>query len=295
MSTFSYLPSMNAEAVHADEGRSEIRQLTLLAPSPDAFPSSFRRVSVDPEQHGILMKQMQRLRGAVYVEEGALQPDVLDRTGCHVSPADLRSFHVLALNRHQQVVGCCRFRPHRDDVCFEQLALAEAPLAQDPILGAGLRAAVEQQMAWARERGYLYVEIGGWALHASIRHSTEALRIAALNFSLGVALGGSAGVCTATLRHNSAMILRRLGGRPLSHNGLTIPPYYDDRYQCEIEVLTFDSDQIPPRYATRVEELRHALNDTNAICFEIPGGPALLNLHAATAREVEFSTQLVAA
>jgi hypothetical protein len=289
VSTFPYLPFAGIEAGTAKEGVEDVRQFALLAPSPDVFPSTFRRVSVDPEQHGVLMRQMQRLRGSVYLEDGAIQPADLDEAQCHVSPVDARSFHVLVFNRQQQVVGCSRFRAHQADVCFAELTLARAPLAQDPIMGSIFRNAVEQQIASARHRGYVYVELGGWALHSSIRYSTEALRIAALNFSLGLALGGGTAICTATLRNNSAMILRRLGGRPLSYNGFTIPPYYDNRYQCEIDVLTFDSDQIPHRHAQRVEELHRALHNTRVLCYEAPTSSSLSSLWAATAQEVPQS------
>lgn len=295
MNTFSSVPVAGVEARPFIDGGGEIRQLALLAPTPAVFPSTFRQVVTNPAVHSSLLKQMQRLRGEVYLDDGAIQPADLDETGCHVMPADSQGVHVLALNQQGKVVGCSRFLLHHPDICFEQLAVARSPLARDPILGVALRAAVSAHLASARERGYLYFELGGWALHPSIRHSTEAVRIAALNFSLGLALGGAAAICTATVRNHSAMILRRIGGRPLSCNGFTIPPYYDPRYQCEIEVLAFDSDLIPERHAPRVQQLRATLNDTPVLCNQSSSGSSLIRLYQAIESETRVPSHLAAA
>ena len=192
--------------------------------------------------------------------------------------ADRHSFHLLVMGGEGRVLGCCRFYPHQPDVRFEDLAVARSTLARDPIMGPTLRKAVKRHIQSAADRGFLYVEVGGWALDTSIRHSTEAVRIARLNFSLGLALGGAVGICTATQRNHSAIILRRIGGRPLALGNESLPSYFDERYGCEIEVMTFDSDLVPERHALHIEELQENLKRTAVVCSQGTGSASLVNL-----------------
>lgn len=254
------------------------RKLALLAPAPDVFPSTFEQVAVDMAAHETLMTKMQRLRGAVYLADGAIRPSELEQCGRHVMAADRHSFHLLVMTGEDRVVGCCRFYPHQPDVRFEDLAVSRSSLARHPTRGATLRKAVKRHIESAAERGFLYVEVGGWALDPSIRHSTEAVRIARVNFSLGLALGGAVGICTATQRNHSATILRRIGGRPLTLGDEEIPSYFDERYGCEIEVMTFDSDLVPERHALHIHELQETLNRTAVVCSQGKGSASLLNL-----------------
>ncbi len=261
------------------------RQLALLAPAPDVFPSTFERVAVDIDAHEALMTQMQRLRGAVYLADGAIRPSELDQSGRHVMAADRHAFHLLVMSSEGRVLGCCRFYPHQPDVRFDDLTVSRSTLARDPTNGPTLRTAVKRHIASAADRRFLYVEVGGWALDASIRHSTEAVRIARLNFSLGLALGGAVGICTATQRNHSATILRRIGGRPLAVGDEPVPSYFDQRYGCEIEVMTFDSDLVPERHAPHIQELQETLKRTPVVCSQGTGSASLVNLLRGVERE----------
>jgi len=94
-------------------------------------------------------------------------------------------------------------------------------------------------------------------------------------FSLSLALGGAICLTTATVRHSSAGILRRLGMAPLAFRGQEVTSYFDPHYQCEIELLRFDTRHPAPKYARvsamlkdRIEEvpvfgwpLADAMND----------------------------------
>jgi hypothetical protein len=64
---------------------------------------------------------------------------------------------------------------------------------------------------------------------------------------------------TATRRHCSSSILRRMGGQPLKCDGIPIPAYYDPQYGCEMEILRFRSWNPNPRFMLWVEEMRHSL------------------------------------
>ena len=62
--------------------------------------------------------------------------------------------------------------------------------------------------------------------------------------------------CTATTRNNSSSILRRIGGTPLSYQGTALPPYFDAGYGCQMEILRFDSRQLPTRFVKLIEQMR---------------------------------------
>jgi hypothetical protein len=132
-------------------------------------------------------------------------------------------------------------------------------LAQHDRWSGKFRNAVEAQLSIARRDDLACVEVGGWALAEDIRASMEALRVALSSYALAHLLGGCIGFTTATTRHSSSSILRRLGGKPLVVNGLEIPSYYDPQYNCEMEMLCFDSRQLNPRYRAWAEELQSDL------------------------------------
>jgi hypothetical protein len=95
---------------------------------------------------------------------------------------------------------------------------------------------------------------------------------------MGRALGGAVGICTATTRNNSNSILRRIGGRPLAIQGFTIPQYYDSRYGCEIDIVTFDSEAVPERYSGRFMEGRHLLQQVPVLCYQSSATASLCSL-----------------
>ena len=73
--------------------------------------------------------------------------------------------------------------------------------------------------------------------------------------------GGALGMTTATFRHCSAVILQRLGGSRFEVDGTTLPPYYDPRYKCMMEILRFDSRTPNPKFIGLIDQLREKLAD----------------------------------
>jgi hypothetical protein len=124
---------------------------------------------------------------------------------------------------------------------------------------------MESEMASARRQGLGYAEIGGWAATKESCFSSEGLMLVLAGFSLSRICGGALGVTTATARHSSAAILRRLGGSSLEVDGSSIPPYYDPTYRCTMELLRFDSRSPNARYAGLIEQLRERLATVRVI------------------------------
>ena len=106
-----------------------------------------------------------------------------------------------------------------------------------------------------------YAEVGGWAVARESRCTSEGLLLALGAYSLGRALGGALGLTTATVRHSSSTILRRLGGGHLEAGGTAVPSYYDPRYRCEMELLRFDSRRPNAKYAGLIDTLAGKLTN----------------------------------
>ena len=237
----------------------------VLSPSRSAAVDHFRKVQVDNRRHDDLCAEMQRFRGAVYLKDGAIRPSDLS-DGRHKMSIDEHSWHVLSLDSNGRIRGVVRFLEERSTACFNDLWVRQAALARSPTLGSRFRRAVETEMERARRLQMRFGEVGGWAVAEEHRWTLEPLRIILAAYGLGQLLGGCAGVATATMRHKSASILRRIGLNSLRWDGAELPPYYDPRYQCEMEVLQFDTRIPNPKYRDSVRELSQALANSPVIC-----------------------------
>lgn len=241
------------------------RSFLLLAPGDEPIGPLAGDVTYSQDLHSHLVGEVQRLRGRIYLADGAVTIGDLDPWERHVQNADRTSWHLLTLGSLGRVIGCTRFRRHSTPV-WGQLAVRKAPIAQSDEWGFRFRMAVDAELATARRAGFAYVEVGGWALAREIRGTTMALKTVLATYAWSDLLGGALGITTATQRNDSAAILRRLGGRPLACDGEEVPAYYDDRYGCRMEVLRFDSREPNPRYRAMLDEVREQIATAAVIC-----------------------------
>jgi len=237
----------------------------ILAPADAYLPNSFTRIVRNPSRHAILLSELQKLRGRVYSEDGAIDRSQLCSDGRFVQPIDNDAWHLIRLNEKGEVSGCARYMAYPRNLGFENTGIAETPLSRSREWGSTVQAALESEIALARRLWVDYVEVGGWALAPELRCTIEALRIALGSFSLARLLGGCIGVTTATERHCSASILRRIGGQRLMTQGIEIPRYYDPRFKCDMEILRFDSSRPNPRFERWIEELKCYLSGVPVI------------------------------
>ena len=127
-------------------------------------------------------------------------PELTD--GRHLECADERAYHVV-LFRAGEIVACLRY--------------------------------------WREQRGErMEVRIGGWAVAPELRGTRAGVRLALEAVRLARHFGDRRGIATATVRHNSAGILERLGGRVLAR-------YWDSDYGCEMERLEFSLEVMERR------------------------------------------------
>ena len=248
--------------------RSGPRRFVLLAPPHVDTPRTFSTAYRDSGEHSRLLAEAQRLRGRVYLADGAIEPWQLTPNGRHLQAADHRSFHLLSLDEADRVVACTRYLAHSNAVGFSQLGVCHTPLSEDRNSRPVLQQAVEGELARARRLGYWYVEMGGWAIAEHLRCTTEAVRMVVTIYALARLMGGALGISTVTKRHGSSSILRRLGGSPLASEDQEATTYYDPHYQCEMEILRFDSDRPSDNYEGAVQRCQNVLARTPVILPE---------------------------
>ena len=245
------------------------QRLLLLAP-PGSVPSFFLSVDISAERHQQLVREMQQMRGRIYLNDGAIQADQLSPDGLHQTPEDERSWHVLTVDPHQRVTGCAWYLEHDRTVKPQQLRVRHCPLARMQQWRELLWKSVESELDRARTEYLRYAEVGGWAVAKEGGCSAEGLVIALASYSLGQICGGCLGITTATVRHCSSSILRRLGGVPLELAGVPVPSYYDPKYRCEMELLRFDSRAPHPKYANLVARLRETMAHVTVVALPAP-------------------------
>jgi hypothetical protein len=271
------------------------RGFVLLAP-PQSHLLPFREVVDDDSRHQRLLTGAQKLRGEIYVRDGAIQPWELSAGGRHIQQADARSWHLMTVDERDRVTSCIRYYAHRPGVSFSDLAISRCAAAQSAEFGSKVREAVQDELAYASQRGFYYVELGGWAISPEIRCTSEALRMLLTVYALAQFMGGALGVSTATTRHHSSSILRRVGGRPLMARGTEVPSYVDPHYNCEMELLSFDSTSPDAHYDKWIRECRTALVDVPVVSSETQDTDvALLHLHEAITRQQDQPANLVTA
>jgi hypothetical protein len=242
------------------------RRFLLLAPIGVTPRGGFRHLEGAPQRRDELMADMQRLRGRIYLSDGAISRDELTVDGRHIQPFDEQSWHLLVLSANGRVQGCTRYLQHHASTPYSRLRVRTAALAESERWKEPMRRAVEKELEVARLNGFSYVEVGGWALDESLRGSADALRSVLFTYAWSQVIGGCLGLSTATHRNGSASILRRIGGRPLEWDGAEVPPYYDPHYKCEMEVLRFDSRAPSAKYQHVIDEMRSQIPMVPVVC-----------------------------
>ncbi|MBL8209763.1 MAG: hypothetical protein JNK87_03580 [Bryobacterales bacterium] len=248
--------------------------LVLLAPgrtgaSLSVHGPAFANVISDWRARHQLLESMQRFRGAIALEEGAVSASKLSPDGRHEMPVDHGSWHLLLL-KEGRIAGCMRYAAHAASSRATDLLIWHSTLARSREWSFSLRAAIEKELAGARRRNFHFGEPGGWVIAPELRGSMDAVKLALGGFALAQVLGGAVGVCTATRKNHSAAILKRLGGRPLGFGKATLPPYYEPQYGCEIEILKFDSDTIAAQYRGAVQALSDQFSQKVPVMAGVP-------------------------
>ena len=114
----------------------------------------------------------------------------------------------------------------------------------------------------ARHQSISYGEVGGWALAREYRNTRAALELVIGSYAWAKLFGDCVCSCTATVRNNSASILKRLGAEPIRVEDTLLPPYFDPQYDCVMELLTFDSRQLCEKYKPLLNQVLPRLQES---------------------------------
>src|SRR5580704_17995234 len=109
------------------------RRLIVLAPADCHVPDSFLQTEENPERHERLLAQMQVLRGARYLRDGAITPRQLSADGRHRLSVDEKSWHLLTVNQDGAVCGGARCRTTSNRSVFSELGIGSSSLAQSDV------------------------------------------------------------------------------------------------------------------------------------------------------------------
>jgi hypothetical protein len=231
----------------------------VLAP-PNSHPTNaFSDAKIDDEVYSGLLTSLQSLRGRVYLQDHAIQPWDVDAAGRFLMPGDDLSWHFLLTDNEQEVFGCVRYLVHPPPISFDKLLICHSSLALAAEWHEKVREAVENDIKLALEQQLSYVEVGGLALAEEWRGTSAVLDILVASYALGHLWGGCLGYCTATIRHSSSSILRKIGGARFQVRGEALPPYKDPGYGCEMELLRFDSRSPARRFIPLINEVEEKL------------------------------------
>jgi hypothetical protein len=240
-------------------------QSVILAPQGAEFPRSPVNANYDTIRHTRLLAEMQRLRGRVALREGAVTPSMLDSSARYIMPGDENSWHLLRLYDDGRVAGCARILVHPRNVNFPKLRIASASVSQCTFWARHVRNAVESELTRARLNDLTTIEPGGWVVDEALRGTCEAVSLAISAFAWAQILGDCIGFLTATVKHGSATILRRLGGRQLKTEGETIPGYFEPAWGCNMELLHFDTNSLNPRFEPSLSSARSRLLESPVV------------------------------
>jgi hypothetical protein len=237
----------------------ECPRFVILAPRTEEIPRLSMDVRRDKIQHTRLLSEMQRLRGRIALREGAIAASALDTEGRQSMPGDERSWHLLRLRGDGGVIGCARILVHPRNVKYTGLRIAASSVARCAAWARPVREAVESELRLARLNNLTTIEPGGWVVDENLRSPCDAVSIALGAFAWAKILGNCIGFLTATVKHGSSAILRRLGGRILQTAGRIIPRYFEPAWGCEAELLRFDTNSLNPRFESQLSALRDLL------------------------------------
>lgn len=241
------------------------QQLVLVAPLQVSGFDSFENVTNDTTRNRQLIRELQRLRGSIYLDEGNVKRHELTTDGRHQTAEDDKSWHLLMTDEKGRVRSCALYLEHEDPASVQDLRLKNCPLVKRAESRQKVTFAVESAMSEARRAGLKFAELGGWAISKDRRGSPEGLMMALATYGLSRMLGGAIGITTANVAHSCSSILRRLGGAYLEFEGAPIPSYFDPKYNTEIDLLRFDSRYPSPKYAELIEMVMAKLTRVSVI------------------------------
>jgi len=266
-------------------------RFVLLAPLSWKRQSQFDEVVVNECSYDHLLSALQRFRGRSYLADGALRPSDLTSDGRHQQPIDSHSWHLVIQNEVDEVVSCARYYS-LPNPSFETTLTSRSRLANQPEWRTQVRSVVENSIRLAADRGAQFAELGGWCVAESVRNTAHALRSVLSMYALGEILGGTVGLSTATTRHSSSSILQRLGAEKADWQGRPLPTYFEPMFDCDMELLQFDSSKPAPKYASQIANYQKQMRSSVRVICRGSSVPTCISSLQSLAERVRIEDRL---
>jgi hypothetical protein len=255
-------------ATFTDKASSNSSSFVLLAPSDGVVPAAFQSVWRDQAEYNRVLTQMQKMRGRVALAEGAVLEKDLRPGRRHEMAGDTESWHIIKVRGEGQMLGCARILVHPERAPYSSLRLSRSPLATHHHWSDRIRQSVEEDMRRARQARLRVVEPGGWVVEEPLKFKADAISIALSAFAWSQLAGGCLAYVTATVKHKSSAILRRLGGDSIRFEGQEMPRYYDPEYRTEMELVRLETRSLNSRFESTMAPLRELLAESPVIQAE---------------------------
>src|SRR5262245_29480124 len=207
-------------------------------------------------EHAAAISEIQRFRARVYVAHGALPASALDGRGRHFQWFDFENHHLCLRNGAGQIRGCLRLRLHNRGVKLHDLRIHELIRRLPMPLAETCNRAVVALLERSCSEGLRFGDVGGWAVDEELRQSRVSVLLPVACWVVYPILHHVLAVASATTRHQSSEILKRIGGFALRYGSEELPQFVDDFHGCEMELLGFDSRSPQPRYERTVADLK---------------------------------------
>jgi hypothetical protein len=229
-----------------------------LFPNPDCncvIGETFPSIA----EHCDAISEVQRFRGRVYFADSAIPASALDEKGRHSQDFDFENYHLCLRKLDGRIVACLRMRLHERAAEVRDLWLHDLITRMHPELTESCYAALNSLFELSKRDNVRIGEVGGWAVDAEFRNQRVSTLLPIAGWSLYQLIGDALVVASATTRHHSSAILKRIGGFALMLEDEQLPSFMDDFHGCEMELLGFDSRRPDPKYKKLVAELKELL------------------------------------
>lgn len=227
--------------------------LSLIAPHAGALPIIAPTLTAGEYEQTIA--DIQRFRGRIYVQDEAIPASALDGSGRHYNKLDYSSYHIVARTHEGAITGVMRVPLYVSGAAVWFMQLYHVLERMEPGPKALYSSAIQQFIDQSATTYPFIVEPGGWAVDRQISEKLTGTTLVAATWAFCQLIGGAVAVATATVKHNSAALLKMMGGINCLE-GTSNARFYDPFHRCELEIVYFRSDRVNPRFAAMVEEIK---------------------------------------
>jgi hypothetical protein len=231
------------------------KSFEIVAPGASAVPSSFEQTVCDSERCSRRISEIQRLRGQVYLADGAIRKEDLTADGRQVDPADDSAWHIVITGSGQEVVGCIRIAHLGMSPSFSQFHQHEIIERMPEPSRGHYRLAFQNVISDPNKKEIGFGDTGAWAVAKGAHNHGLGVALIIVGWALYRHLGDAWVMAMATQRHRASELLKALGASALAMDGVPLPSFFDPAYDCTMELLVFDTRHPSELAAAHVDEL----------------------------------------